>query len=48
MENLEYRTMRSRGWGAHMGFAWAAHERATGGIGHGMSNANKGVGHSMS
>jgi len=51
MQNLEYRTMRFRIRGAHMGFAWAAHEirgRATGGGGHGMSNANSGVGHSMS
>ena len=36
------------GLGAHMGFAWAAHERATGGVGHGMSNDNSGVRHSMS
>ena len=44
MEDLEYRTMRSGGRGAHMG----GRERATGGVGHGMSNANSGVGHSMS
>ena len=48
MGNPEYRTMRSGGRGAHMG----GRERATGtgdggGVGHGMSNANSGVGHWM-
>jgi hypothetical protein len=44
MENLEYRTMRFRGWGAHM----SGILDGCNGVGHGMSNANSGVGHSMS
>ena len=44
MENLEYRTMRFRIRGAHLGGILDG----CNGVGHSMSYANSGVGHSMS
>jgi hypothetical protein len=48
MENLEYRTMRFRVWGAHMSGILDGSAGGNRGVGHGMSNTNSGVGHPMS